>query len=117
MCSQPSPPGRSTAMSPLRSLLTAACLSGVVVTVLVGAGRAWYLDRYRTMGLVAAGLLAPMLILAVLHAVAVQSPALVLRAVANLPVATLGTAAAVAVVDALVVAVDHMSGFLAAGLG
>lgn len=79
-------------------------------------GRAWFLERYDDMALVALGLFAPMLILAVLHGVFVASGALVWRAVANLPVAALGTAAAVVVVEALLAATDNASSFVARNL-
>lgn len=80
-------------------------------------GRAWFLQRYDDLALISLGLFAPMLILAVVHGVVLGSAALVWRAVANLPVAALGTAAAVVVVEALLGAVDAASLFAARGLG
>ncbi|MFP5377348.1 MAG: hypothetical protein ACLGIO_11300 [Acidimicrobiia bacterium] len=80
-------------------------------------GRAWFLQRYDDLALISLGLFAPMLILAVVHGVVTGSAGLVGRAVANLPVAALGTAAAVVVVEALLGAVDAASVFAARSLG
>lgn len=80
-------------------------------------GRAWFVERYDDMALVALGLFVPMLILAVLHGVLSQSAAMLWRAVANLPVAALGTVVAVVVVEALLGATDNASAFVARGLG
>ncbi|HET7486651.1 MAG TPA: hypothetical protein VFJ85_01895 [Acidimicrobiales bacterium] len=79
--------------------------------------RAWYAERYRDMALVALGLFVPLLILAVLHGVLTSSPAILWRAVANLPVATLGTAGAVVVTQALLGATDAAAAFVGRGLG
>jgi len=80
-------------------------------------GRPWFLEHYAKMAVVALAVFAPMLVLAVLHAVFSQSLSLLWRAVANLPVAALGTAAAVTVVGLLLAATDNISAFLAGGLG
>ncbi len=78
--------------------------------------RAWFLERYADMALVSLGLFVPLLILAVLHGVLTGSPGLLWRAVANLPVAALGTAAAVVVVQALLGATDAAAAFVARSL-
>jgi DNA processing protein len=80
-------------------------------------GRPWFLEHYARMAMVALAVFAPMLLLAVLHAVFSQSLSLLWRAVANLPVAALGTAAAVTIVGLLLGATDNISAFLAGGLG
>ncbi|MDQ3570036.1 MAG: hypothetical protein M3396_05300 [Actinomycetota bacterium] len=80
-------------------------------------GRPWFLEHYAKMAVVALAVFAPMLLLAVLHAVFSQSLSLLWRAVVNLPVAALGTAAAVTVVGLLLAATDNISAFLAGGLG
>ncbi len=80
-------------------------------------GRTWFLEHYDKMALVAVGLFAPLFILAVLHGVLTQSGALVARAVANLPIAALGTAVAVVVVQALLAVTDNASRYVAGGLG
>lgn len=79
-------------------------------------GRPWFLEHYDKMALVGISLFAPMLMLAVLQAVFSQSFALLLRAVANLPIATIGTAAAVSIVGLLLAATDATSAFLADSL-
>jgi hypothetical protein len=79
-------------------------------------GRPWFLEHYDKMALVGISLFAPMLMLAVLQAVFSQSFALLMRAVANLPIATIGTAAAVSIVGLLLAATDATSAFLAGSL-
>ncbi len=79
-------------------------------------GRPWFLEHYDKMALVGVALFAPMLILAVLQAVFSQSFALLVRAVTNLPIAAIGTAAAVSVVGLLLAATDATSSFLANSL-
>lgn len=80
-------------------------------------GRPWFLEHYDKMALVGLSVFAPMLMLAVLHAVFSQSFGLLGRALANLPIAAIGTAAAVAVVGLFIGATDQASSFLASGLG
>ncbi|HUP70325.1 MAG TPA: hypothetical protein VM142_10985 [Acidimicrobiales bacterium] len=80
-------------------------------------GRPWFLGHYDKMALVGLSVFAPMLILAVLHAVFSQSLALLGRAVANLPIAAIGTAAAVSLVGLFLGATDQACLFLAGGLG
>lgn len=80
-------------------------------------GRPWFLEHYDKMALVGLSVFAPMLMLAVLHAVFSQSFGLLGRALANLPIAAIGTAAAVAIVGLLLGATDQASSFLAGGLG
>lgn len=79
-------------------------------------GRPWFLEHYDKMALVGISLFAPMLMLAVLQAVFSQSFALLMRAVTNLPIATIGTAAAVSIVGLLLAATDATSVFLAGSL-
>ncbi|MGI8983164.1 MAG: hypothetical protein ACR2HM_01305 [Acidimicrobiales bacterium] len=79
-------------------------------------GRPWFLEHYDKMALVGMALFAPMLMLAVLQAVFSQSFALLVRAVTNLPIATIGTAAAVSIVSLLLAATDAASAFLVSGL-
>ncbi len=79
-------------------------------------GRPWFLEHYDKMALVGIALFAPMLMLAVLQAVFSQSFALLVRAVTNLPIATIGTAAAVSIVGLLLAATDAASDFLASSL-
>ncbi len=79
-------------------------------------GRPWFLEHYDKMALVGVALFAPMLILAVLQAVFSQSFALLVRALTNLPIAAIGTAAAVSIVGLLLAATDATSSFLASSL-
>ncbi|MDQ3306477.1 MAG: hypothetical protein M3535_10995 [Actinomycetota bacterium] len=79
-------------------------------------GRPWFGEHYDKMALVGVALFAPMLMLAVLQAVFSQSFALLVRAVTNLPIAAIGTAAAVSIVGLLLAATDAASAFLASGL-
>ncbi|MEW6474287.1 MAG: hypothetical protein AB1679_18705 [Actinomycetota bacterium] len=76
--------------------------------------RPWFLDHYRRMASLAGLVLAPMLLLAALHAALTASGALLWRALVNLPVATLGTAAAVTVTQLLLGITDWASAELAA---
>lgn len=76
--------------------------------------RPWFLEHYRRMASLAGLVLAPMLLLAALHAAVTASGALLWRALVNLPVATLGTAAAVTVTQLLLGVTDWASAELAA---
>ena len=80
-------------------------------------GRPWFLEHYDKMAVVGLSVFAPMLMLAVLHAVFSQSFRLLGRALANLPIAALGTAAAIAIVGLFLGATDQASAYLASGLG
>lgn len=80
-------------------------------------GRPWFLEHYDKMAVIALSVFAPMLMLAVLHAVFSQSFGLLGRALVNLPIAAVGTAAAVAIVALFLGATDQASSFLASGLG
>jgi hypothetical protein len=80
-------------------------------------GRPWFVEHYDKMAVIALSVFAPMLMLAVLHAVFSQSFGLLGRALVNLPIAALGTAAAVAIVALFLGATDQASSFLASGLG
>ena len=80
-------------------------------------GRPWFVEHYDKMALVGLSVFAPMLMLAVLHAVFSQSFGLLGRALANLPIAAIGTAAAVAIVGLFLGATDQASSYLAGGLG
>lgn len=77
-------------------------------------GKPWFLDRYRQMAALAVLVMAPMLLLAALHAAVTASAALLWRAVVNLPLALLGTAAAVTVTQLLLGVTDWASAHLAA---
>ncbi len=80
-------------------------------------GRPWFVEHYDKMALVGLAVFAPMLMLAVLHAVFTQSFGLLGRALANLPIASLGTAGAIAVVGLFLGATDQACNFVAGGLG
>lgn len=79
------------------------------------AGQLWFLDHYDTMATLALAVFAPMLLLAVLQAVFSQSWGVLVRALTHLPVAALGTAAAVTLVQALIDITDSFSSTLLAG--
>lgn len=79
------------------------------------SGHLWFLDHYDTMATLALAVFAPMLLLAVLQAVITQSWSVLVRAVTHLPVAALGTAAAVTLVQALLDITDSFSSTLLAG--
>jgi hypothetical protein len=72
-------------------------------------GRPWFVDRYRVMAELAALVMAPMLLLSVLHAVFTGSLGLLGRALANLPIAALGTVGALTVVELLLGITDWAS--------
>jgi hypothetical protein len=79
-----------------------------------GQGRPWFVDRYRVMAELGVLVMVPMLLLAVLHAVFAGSFGLLGRALANLPLATLGTVGALTVVELLLGITDWASLRLAA---
>ncbi|MGH9286273.1 MAG: hypothetical protein ACRD0M_11470, partial [Acidimicrobiales bacterium] len=79
-----------------------------------GDGRAWFLDRYRLMAGLAALVMAPMLLLAALQAAVTARAGVLGRALVNLPIATLGTAAALTVTQLLLGVTDWASAQLAA---
>ncbi|MEX2625544.1 MAG: hypothetical protein WD225_01605, partial [Ilumatobacteraceae bacterium] len=80
-------------------------------------GRTWFLEHYDTMATLALAVFAPMLLLAVLQAVFTQSWGVLIRALTHLPVAALGTAAAVTLVQVLIDVTDSFSAALLAGTG
>ncbi len=92
-----------------------AVLSGTEVGLLDSGGgmQPWFASQWRVMVALAAGFMAPMLVLATVHAAISGNPGLVWRALANLPVATLGTAVAVTVVQLLSGIVDAAAAALA----
>lgn len=79
------------------------------------SGTAWFDENYSTMGAIGLALFAPMLLLAVVHAVLTQSGGLLGRALFHLPVAALGTAAAVTIVQALLDITDSFSSTILGG--
>lgn len=95
-----------------------AIFSGTEVDLLDAGegGRPWFLEHYEKMTLIGIALFTPMLLMAVLQAVFTQSFALLVRALANLPIAAIGTAAAISIVGLLLAATDGVSLFLAGSL-
>lgn len=94
-----------------------AIFSGTEVDLFAsGESGPWFLQQYGKMAAIGLAIFAPMLLLAVLHAVLSQSWGLLTRALANLPIATLGTAVAVTVTQLLLAATDSASTFMASGL-
>lgn len=81
-----------------------------------GDRRAWFLDRYRLMAGLAVLVMAPMLLLAALQAAVTAQGSLLGRALINLPIATLGTAAALTVTQLLLGVTDWASAQLAAAV-
>ena len=72
-------------------------------------GEQWFAQNYGTMAAIGLALFAPMLLLAVLHALFSQSGAVLGRALLHLPIAALGTAAAVTLVQVLLDITDAFS--------
>lgn len=75
----------------------------------------WFTHSYGTMATIGLAVFAPMLLLAVLHALFSQSGAVLGRALLHLPIAALGTAAAVTLVQLLLDITDGFSSALLAG--
>lgn len=94
-----------------------AVFSGTEVNLVAEgeAGHLWFLDHYDTMATLASAVFAPMLLLAVLQAVFGQSWGVLVRALTHLPVAALGTAAAVTLVQVLLDVTDSFSSALLSG--
>ena len=88
-----------------------AIFSGTEVDLFApgSSGTAWFDDNYSTMGAIGLALFAPMLLLAVLHAMFSQSGAVLGRALLHLPIAAMGTGAAVVVVQAVLDITDSFS--------
>lgn len=78
-------------------------------------GAQWFGHNYGTMAAIGLAVFAPMLLLAVLHALFSQSGAVLGRALFHLPVAAFGTAAAVALVQVLLDITDGFSSAVLAG--
>lgn len=78
-------------------------------------GEQWFAESYGTMATIGLAVFAPMLLLAVLHALFSQSGAVLGRALLHLPIAAIGTAAAVTLVQALLDITDGFSSALLAG--
>ena len=84
-----------------------AILSGTEVDVAGGPnGGPWLAAQWRIMVTLAAALMVPMLVIAAIHAAVSGSGALLARALANLPVAALGTGVAITVVQLALEIVD-----------
>lgn len=77
----------------------------------------WFQGAYRDMTAVAVLGLLPFLLLAIVQAVIRQDGGSLLRSVAYVPVAALGTGAAVVVVDMLVTITDALSAWISQSLG
>ena len=107
----------ATGITDLLKTVTDAMFSGTQVDLFAPGqgGQQWFGQNYGTMAAIGLAVFAPMLLLAVLHALFSQSGAVLGRALLHLPIAALGTAAAVTLVQALLDITDAFSGAVLAG--
>lgn len=107
----------ASGISDLLRTVADAMFSGSEVDLFAAGqgGEQWFAHSYGTMATIGLAVFAPMLLLAVLHALFSQSGAVLGRALLHLPIAALGTAAAVTLVQALLDITDGFSGALLAG--
>lgn len=107
----------ASGISDLLSTVAGAMFGGSEVDLFASGegGEQWFAHSYGTMATIGLAVFAPMLLLAVLHALFSQSGAVLGRALLHLPIAALGTAAAVTLVQALLDITDGFSGALLAG--
>lgn len=81
-----------------------------------GGTEPWFAAQWQLMVTLAAALMVPMLVIAAIHAAVTANGAMLARAVANLPVAAVGTALAITIVQLLLGIVDAASAALVAGI-
>lgn len=107
----------SSGLASLLETVGHAIFSGTDVDLFAsGETGPWFIEQYDKMAAIGLAIFAPMLLLAVLHAVLTQSWGLLARALSNVPIATLGTAVALTVTQLLLAATDSAATFMASGV-